>query len=333
MIQKISSRYSTPIALFSFNRPHLSAQVLQRISSIKPTKLFLVTNGPRKGHSQDIPLCQKVHKVISNIDWDCDVHTNFSDTNIGCRKRISSGIDWVFEHVEEAIILEDDCLPEISFFQFCSEMLKYHKNEPRIMMISGNNFLPQKEWKENSYFYSHIGFIWGWATWRRAWQEHFDVNIKDWPMLKYDRSFRKAFGSRRKYRHYKRAFDMICNGLDTWDYQWNYAMRKNKSLCVCPRVNLVANIGFGKDSTNTCGDPKQSYVQTQNICFPLKHKNNLRINLKKERYLFCHHQDLRGTSFKVWLIDMKLNLAECLPVGLKNVIKMILRNFKRISFH
>ena len=315
--------FPTPIALIAFNRPHLFARVFERVKEIRPTQLFFITDGPRKEHPKDKELCAQVREISNSVDWDCKVHSDHSPVNLGCRTRVSSGLDWLFKQVDEAIILEDDCLPEKSFFYFCEAMLNRYRNSPEIMMVSGNNFLSPKKWKDNKYFYSRLGHIWGWATWKRTWQK-FDVDIKDWPLLQKDRSFRKFFRSRREYRHYKKCFDWVYNGFSSWAYQWNYAMRKERALSVYPGVNLVANIGFGEDATHTSASTKKLYTQTSSLRFPLKYNNRIKVNSKNDSYMFCYHHDLRGRSLKVFFMDVKLNVAEILPLWLKKILKKII---------
>lgn len=176
-------KLSTAIAFCIFNRPDRTQQVFQAIREAQPSQLLVIADGPRSGHPNDLEDCQITRSIIDQVDWDCEVLTNFSDINLGCRQRISSGLDWVFEQVEEAIILEDDCLPDPSFFPYCQELLERYRDTPEVMMISGNNFQFGHNPVEHSYYFSHYGHVWGWATWRRAWQKY-DNSLAQWPQLR-----------------------------------------------------------------------------------------------------------------------------------------------------
>ena len=167
----------TPIVFLIFNRPDTTKRVFEAIRQAKPKKLLVVADGPRDDRQGEAEKCAAVRSIIDTVDWDCKVLTNYADVNLGCGLRVSSGLDWVFEQVEEAIILEDDCLPHPSFFPFCEEMLDLYRHDERIMHIAGTNSL--EEWKSDvqSYHFSYTGGIWGWATWQRAWKYyHFKMS-------------------------------------------------------------------------------------------------------------------------------------------------------------
>src|SRR5215831_13781675 len=165
-----------PVALFVFNRPKLTATVYERIRAARPRRLLVVADGPRPFRPEDRQLCRATRQIVSAPDWACELLTNFADENLGCGRRMSSGLDWVFQQCSEAIILEDDCVPCESFFSFCSEMLNRYREDARIMHVSGNNFQDGRTRGRGSYFFSRYTLSWGWATWRRAWS-HYDVKV------------------------------------------------------------------------------------------------------------------------------------------------------------
>jgi hypothetical protein len=183
---------------------------------------------------------------VNAIDWECEVKTLFRNENLGCRKAVSQAITWFFQNVDEGIILEDDCLPEKSFFSFCETMLIKFRGDQRIMHISGSNFQISAI-GEGSYYLSRLPHIWGWATWKRAW-EKYDVNIAD-----YDKSKRiEIFQDLEINEYWNCIFDKIKNGeIDTWDYQWTYSIFVNNSFSILPQNNLVKNIGFDSRGTHT----------------------------------------------------------------------------------
>lgn len=166
-----------PIVLITFNRPLLTKQVFNVISKAKPSVLFLISDGPRNGAERK--LVEETRQIISLIDWPCKVFRKYSDVNLGCKISVSSGLDWVFSRADRAIILEDDCVPDPSFFTFCDDLLDKYEDNPKIMHITGSFLLGNNSVSKDSYYFSHFTSVWGWATWRRAWTKY-DVAIKDW---------------------------------------------------------------------------------------------------------------------------------------------------------
>ncbi len=162
-------KLKTTIAFLIFNRPDATERVFEEIGKAKPPMLLVIADGPRAQVPEDAEKCAASRAIIEQADWDCRIVKNYSDINMGCRNRVSSGLNWVFDTVEKAIILEDDCLPSPSFFRFCQELLTYYQDDVRVMTINGTNW--QLGWKigDGSYYFSRFNLIWGWATWRRAW--------------------------------------------------------------------------------------------------------------------------------------------------------------------
>ncbi|MSP26146.1 MAG: glycosyltransferase family 2 protein [Myxococcales bacterium] len=197
--------------------------------------------------------------------------TNFSETNMGCRNRMTSGLDFVFGEVERAILLEDDCLPHPTFFQFCEESLERYRDDERIGMISGDNFQFGTVRTAHSYYFSRYGHIWGWATWRRAWN-HYDRNASGWPAFR-DGGWLDAWTHSAGERDFwARCFDTVREGrVDAWDYQWLLTAMIQGTLAVIPEVNLVSNIGFGADATHTKVAGAYTNVATMPMLFPLSH--------------------------------------------------------------
>ena len=244
----------TPILFCNFNRPQLTEQVLERIRIARPKTLLLASDGPRGSHPEDLAKVESTRRILGNIDWPCTVHTRFSERNLGCKKAMSSAISWAFELSEELIILEDDCLPDPSFFSFCDLLLKRYRDHEEVMMVSGNNF--QKNQRgDASYYFSRWTHIWGWATWKRAWQ-HFDVEVSSWPEVKRSALLRRRFSDSSEYAHWSRTLDLQHAGqIDTWDFPWAYSVWRHGGMSVLPQRNLVTNIGFGSEATHTT-DPE-----------------------------------------------------------------------------
>lgn len=261
----------TPVAFFIFNRPETTEKVFSEIAKAKPPRLLVVADGPRPDIKGEKERCDAARKVIDKIDWECKVLTNYADQNMGCRDRVSNGLNWVFEQVDEAIILEDDCLPHPTFFRFCEELLEKYRIDERIMMISGDNFQFGNRRTTYSYYFSRFNHIWGWATWRRAWK-HYDVDIKFWGKLRKERWLYDILSDRHEVAYWTKTFNLIFeNKIDTWDFQWVLACWIQSGLTILPNINLVSNIGFGDNSTHTSGHNKVANMETYSMSYPLKH--------------------------------------------------------------
>lgn len=264
-------KLSTPVALLIFNRPDTTQRVFDEIAKAKPPKLLVVADGPRSNRPGEADQCAQARAIIQKVDWDCEVLTHFADTNMGCKMRVSSGIDWIFEQVEEAIILEDDCLPEQSFFRFCEEMLTRYRHHDRVGMVSGGNLQFGRTRGTGSYYFSRYTHIWGWATWRRAWQRY-DREMRLWPAFKEQGWLETFFNKRGEQAYWRNSFDAVHDGsLDTWDCQWTFTALINNMLQVVPNVNLISNIGFGPGATHTHEIGIHANMPTQAMEFPLVH--------------------------------------------------------------
>ena len=291
----MTSFLQTPLIFLTFNRPYHTKKVFARIREVKPQRLFLVSDGPRPNILEDENNCAQVRQIIANIDWECEVSENFANANMGLRKRISSGISHAFEQVEEAIILEDDCLPELDFFRFCTEMLRRYKDQEKIMAVSGNHFLTSRtatvsNGLETSYYFLRTPLIWGWATWKRAWQYYPDDIGFLYKEIKDKTKARHYFLNKKEYVFFKYKVRQIHHKKqDAWDYLWAIALRKRKGLCICPRVNLVRNIGFGKEATHTSEGVVRFQKSSGRLNFPLKHPKDLDPNDAYDHYIFMHN--------------------------------------------
>jgi len=260
----------TPVALIIFNRTEPTARVFEAIRAAQPRQLFIIADGPRVGKVGEAERCAATRAAVAQVDWDCEVHHNYSDANLGCRQRVSSGISWVFEHTEEAIILEDDCLPHPTFFAFCAELLERYRHDQRVSSISGNNFQFGNQRAPYSYYFSRYTHIWGWATWRRAWAG-FDPQLTLWPQVKASGVLKNLFAEPELANFWGARFQSILEGRDTWDFQWQLHTWLQGGLNVLPNVNLVTNIGFGVDATHTHAVNRLANIPLVALDFPLRH--------------------------------------------------------------
>jgi hypothetical protein len=245
----------------------------------------LVSDGPRPDRPGENARVAAVRRLISEIDWPCEVSTNFAATNLGCRRRVATGIDWVFQLCEQAIILEDDCLPDPSFFPFCEELLDAYKNDKRVGIISGSNHQLGKPRTQDSYYFSRYLQMWGWATWRDRWQESFDVDMRKWPTLRNTGWLHDLHGSRRKADQWRTIFDNTHAGkIDTWDYQWLFANWVENRLAATASVNLVCNLGDGPEATHTIKASRAMYLPTKTMSFPLRHPQQIERNYAADEF-------------------------------------------------
>ena len=275
--------FSTPVLFLVFSRPDTTRRVFEAIRQVKPSRLYIAADGPRDNKLGEDLKVQEVRKyVMSNIDWECEIKTLFREKNLGCKLAVSSAIDWFFENEEEGIILEDDCLPDVSFFPFCSELLERYRHDERVMMVSGVNFLGGQRVTPYSYFFSKYNYIWGWASWRRAWK-HYDVNMRLWPEFR-EKAFLLGILDKKEYIHWSKYFDDIFSGkVDTWDAQWTFSLWTQNGLSVMPAVNLVCNIGFGAQAFHTTKQiiPDQ-LLKSGRMPFPLEHPSYILCDKKAD---------------------------------------------------
>jgi hypothetical protein len=234
-----------------FNRYETASRVFEEIKQYQPQKLYIAADGPRAGNIADKEKCETVRQLANRIDWPCDLVTLFRDNNVGCKAAVSGAISWFFEHEEEGIILEDDCLPGESFFFFCDTLLKKYRNDHRIMHIAGTN-LQFGNWRGNaSYYFSSIPSIWGWASWRRVWAQY-DKDMLLFEEFAQENLMQFVFPDNNTARWAMDAARAVYEGkIDTWDYQLAFSVMINNGLCVTPNSNLVSNIGFHATSRLT----------------------------------------------------------------------------------
>ena len=255
----------TPVAFLIFKRLDTTERVFQAIRKAKPKKLLVVADGPRTSEEEE--KCQQVRAIIEQVDWDCEVLKNYSDTNLGCKKRVSSGLNWVFSEVEEAIILEDDCLPHSSFFRYCATLLDRYRHDERVMAISGDNFQEGQKRTDYSYYFSRYHHCWGWASWRRAWK-YWDDNPEKWLKFRNAGLMNLVCDDPYECKHWTGIFNRVFleGKPDSWAYIWTFACWSQGGLTTLPNVNLVSNIGFGSDSTHTKeGGSKFANLPTEDL--------------------------------------------------------------------
>lgn len=276
-----------PILFLIFNRPNLAQRVFASIREAKPTQLFVAADGPRDDRPGEAEKCEQARRIIEAVDWDCEILTLFREKNLGCGRGPSSAIDWFFEHVEEGIILEDDCLPHPDFFTFCATLLDRYANDKRVSVITGNNFQGGRKRGDAAYYFSKYNHCWGWATWKRAWC-HNDLTLAFWPGWKGSASWARHMPDKIERRYWTDIFDRMYRiEIDSWAYSWTCCVWRHGGLTATPNVNLVTNIGFGPDGTHTVASEDQEGLPVYPLG-PLTHPEKVEQDRKADQYVFDH---------------------------------------------
>lgn len=260
-----------PLVILAFNRPAHTRRLLEALAEVRPSRLFVVADGPRAGHPDDAARCAEVRALFENLPWTVEITRDFAAENLGLRKRVSTGLSAVFAAVPEAIVLEDDCIPHPTFFTFCAEMLVRYRDDVRVGVITGDNFQPQPFDCGASYYFSRYPHCWGWATWRRAWA-HFDEAMTAWPARR-DAGWLDCIfpGRPRAAAYWQQMFSAThSRKLSSWAFGWTFACWAAGLLTVTPRVNLVENIGHDADGTHT-KDSERRVPKAAALDFPLTH--------------------------------------------------------------
>jgi hypothetical protein len=279
---------TTAVLLVVFNRPDTTRQVFEAVRRAGPPRLYVAADGPRPQVAGEAEQCEQVRAIVTAVDWQCEVQTLFRDSNLGCKHAVSGGISWFFEQEKEGIILEDDCLPSQSFFWFCQELLDRYRDDPRVNAIGGRNRHQDILKSKCSYFFSKYNIIWGWATWRKAWQGY-DPNIEIWPEIKRSADFKKLFDTPLERWHFETIWDMCHSGLiDTWDYQWFLHRLLDGGLSAIAAHNLIANIGLGHSAGAHTAAAQPDATKLREMPFPLQHPAEIHRDKAAEAILRSH---------------------------------------------
>jgi hypothetical protein len=318
----------TPVLLITYKRLDTTVRVLERIAEVKPVKLYIASNAPNPMASGDEAKVNAVRNAIKQkIDWPCTVANLYRTEHLSAKLSISSAITWFFEQEPEGIILEDDCLVDPTFFYFAQECLQRYRNDDRVMQIGASNFQHGVTWGEDSYYFSRFNHIWGWAGWRRAWQ-HFHLSPNEFDKNTFKIKVAEIFSRPQDRTYWSAMFDYVKSGnIDTWDYQWMFSMWMQKGMSIIPQVNMVENIGFGNDATNTLNPTEDILsLKAAPLHLPLKHPTEVLVQEKADIY----------TSDTFYYITrsykrrhLKIIIASRLSPGLKRSIKKMLLKVKK----
>lgn len=274
-----------PVLLIAFNRPNLVRRQLDVLRTAGVRRLFVAVDGPRSDRPEDLPARAEVLAAIDGIDWECDVEHRVLDDNVGLNAAVVGAVDWFFTRVDRGVILEDDCIARPEFFEFAAELLDRYADDERVMMVSGSSLVDRPD-ASSSYLTAGVGHIWGWATWRRAW-DRYDDRLPGWVER---RSAVRRSGP--LGRGLARKFDSHLAGRKArWARAWYHAMIAHDGVALIPTVNLVENDGFGSDATNTVGATHHPLRRTaaQPMQRPLRHPVDLAVDPGYERLLARYH--------------------------------------------
>jgi hypothetical protein len=272
-----------------FNKIDETKKVFSAIRYQKPSRLFIAADGPRSDKEGEAEKCRSIRQwVLKNIDWDCDIKTLFRDENVGCGRGPSESITWFFSHVNEGIILEDDCLPNESFFRFCSHLLDKYRDDHRVSIISGNNFQPHQPMAlDSDYYFSIFPSSNGWATWKRSW-DGFDYYLSGWPKVNKSKLRAFLFNEKEYAQWWLDHFSWLHKHKpeDMWDFQFHCLCMTRNQLAIIPKANLVTNIGYGPDATHSQdSDSYFANVPTHELACPLTHPGGINRNYEADLFI------------------------------------------------
>lgn len=307
----------SPVLFIIFLREDTARKVFEKIREAKPPRLYVAADGPRPGRPDDVEKCKATRSIINEVDWDCEVKTLFREKNLGCGKGVSSAITWFFENEEQGIILEDDILPNIEFFQFCDEMLDFYKNDERIHLIAGYNAFFEGYEAPYSYYMSKFMSIWGWASWRRVWKTYeLDATKIDKKMFFEKLKDRYSEPVR---RHYKTIYKMMSNHKnDTWDYQFFFNQIMFDRYSIIPFKNVTSNIGCGTGDASHASSSADAYIKKI-----ISHHNNPIYPLTKPEGIYVNEE-----ADKIFAKSSRWEQ----PTLVKRIINRFVREIRKVCF-
>jgi hypothetical protein len=302
-----------PVLFIVFNRPDTTQRVFNAIKKARPQKLFIAVDAPRSGNIDDEKNCAKVKEIVKQVDWECQTYCRFAETNQGCGNGVFNAISWAFENEDRLIVLEDDCVPSQPFFSYCHELLERYRNDTRIWIISGNQYYEEAVTTPHSYFFSHYGHNWGWATWKRAWSE-MDMSMAKFPLIIEQDLYKAAFSTDKEAAFFQKNADKIYKNKElkphTWDCQFGFTVTSNGGLSIIPAKNLVSNIGYWGSHTET--------------------KHRFHDRPVDENFKIISHPDfiLRDNNYDIYHFEQHWNKKESISKRLIRKIYQILKRGK-----
>ena len=288
--------FKIPILFLTYNRITCTKKSLSAILKIKPNKIYISSDGPKK-NDLDKKKVKNTRRIFERLESRINIQKKYNDKNLGCKKSNLEALNWFFKKEKFGIILEDDCIASVEFFKFCEIMLKKYKDNKKIYCISGSNFQKEKLSNE-SYYFSKYNHCWGWATWRDRWKLNHD-KISFWPKFKKSKEWDKLHKNKIEKKYWNKIFKNVYNGkMDSWAYPWTLSVWKQKGLTITPNVNLVKNIGIGKQSTHSLFVQKPlKYLNKKKFSYKMIHPKKIIINDRADFYVFKNH--FKGYNY-IW---------------------------------
>ena len=323
MALNMNNRIMAPVLLIAFNRPDTTLKVFEQIKKVCPPHLYIAVDGPRNDRPGEEENCKACQDIANLVDWECEVHTLFRKENVGCGLGPAGAISWAFETAEELIVLEDDCLPSLSFFYFCDELLTRYKADKRIWIISGLSIHSgHKLFGKYDYTFARLAHTWGWATWKDRWNE-FDLYMKDVPQFLEEGGCYNVYQRKRMAKAIDMRLQQVFNTIEeevshSWDTQWSYTRIKNGSLNIVPKLNLITNIGVS-NGTHVSEESASTNLKSNELNFPLKHPHFIVCNTS---YDYFHYDDYINKS-----LDRKIKMYVEHPMKL---LKAVVRKMKKL---
>ncbi|WP_183094347.1 glycosyltransferase family 2 protein [Nocardioides stalactiti] len=292
-LQPPAQALRTPVVLIAFRRPDVTRRNLDVLRSVQPEQLFVVADGPRPGRAEEAERCAEVRALLDEIDWPVKVERKLAERNLGLEANVELGLDWVFSQVDRAIVLEDDCIPDPSFFRYAEELLERYADDKRVWQIGGDTHLvPPAMFGEDSYGFSTWASVWGWATWADRWHDHRAEFNRDHAGAedRVDDVPRTADAQRTHVAvphpealitdAARKHFTFVSTEPDGdrygWDHHWWVTIMSRQGLSIMPRVNLVEHDGYGEGATHTRASKKP--VPSSSLDFPLVHPSVVELN-------------------------------------------------------
>jgi hypothetical protein len=300
-----------PVVLIVYKRLEPVKAVLAAVRKVAPTKLFIIADGWR--NEEEKQKCLAVREYLeSAVDWPCIVYTEYAERNLGLRRRITTGLNWVFSQAEEAIILEDDCVPDLTFFRFCTELLERYRDEPRIMQISGLNTQHNNTRYTTagaSYYFSQFGEIWGWATWRRAWELN-DSTMSQWPAAKANGMLKARLSKPAHVDYWEHLFDEMHDSArktNVWGAIWVFSSLLHRGLSIVPKTNLITNLGDTPEASHFRGGDRSAEFRRPIVPmqFPLVHPPRIEINQQADLFTLEYGFKIKATLREKTLFTLK----------------------------
>lgn len=322
----IKNQFKIPVLLLTWKREKEIKLILNILKKINAINIYINSDGCEFSESkskQKDKIIQTRNSILKNIDWECKVHLKFNNKNLGCKQSVISGINWLFENEESGIILEEDCIPNESFFHFCAALLAKYENNKDIGCITGVNFQNGQKVSNSSYYFSKYNHCWGWATWKKSW-DLFDADMSFWPIMQNQKNWSIDPLMRKEERKYwVDIFESSYqNYFDSWAYPWLASLWYRNKLTITPEYNLVSNVGFDGLATHTKNRFSISANKKTFAIEKIIHNSSIKRNAEADRYTFKNH--FYETS--------NLNLGHKIYKKIKLLFKMIVNPKKGILY-